>query len=68
MIKEESMGKWLATFQKKKTYTLYRSGARHFLSSIYGGEADRTFEEYEQLSIKFILECKAERDWFEGLA
>lgn len=65
MNKEEILGKWLSTFQNKKTQTLYWSGVRQFLLSIYGGEAKKPFEEYEQLAVKYVSECKAGRDWFK---
>ena len=67
MNKEEILGKWLSTFQNKKTQTLYWSGVRQFLLSIYGGEAKKPFEEYEQLAVKYVSECKAGRDYFKDM-
>jgi integrase len=58
---------WLATYRKKNTQILYRSAARHFFVSVYGGEIDRPDSDFENLSTKYVEECKAGRDWFQDL-
>lgn len=63
----EVLAKWLATYRKKNTQTLYRSAARHFFVSVYGGEISRPDENFENLAEKYVSECRAGRDWCNDL-
>jgi integrase len=66
-MKSKNLAEWIGTYATKNTRSSYLTGAKKFLTCIYGGEYDKTDEEYETLTSRFINECANGRNWFKDL-
>lgn len=67
MLKEVILANWIGTLKQKSTKVLYLTSVKRFLTTVYGGNTEKTDEEYEELANRFVAESKSERNWFDDL-